>query len=81
MANQTVQTLIGAGLAKSFAYHVVNGKRSISVTLALWLHENDGIKVGPLEGMPAAQIRVLRGLYEPQAPASVINRRQLREAA
>lgn len=75
MAKTDAQILIRAGLSKSMAYHVVNGIRSISIPLALWLHENDRIKVGPLTGKTASEIRMLRRLYEPVAPDSVIARR------
>lgn len=75
MANPTVQTLMASGLSKSFAYHVVNRKRAISPALALWLFENDGLKVGPLDGKTPSEIRMLRRLYEPLAPASVVARR------
>ncbi|MBB4799689.1 hypothetical protein HNP32_003449 [Brevundimonas bullata] len=76
MSNNTVQAMIGAGLSKSFAYHVASGARSISVPLALWLHEHDGLKVGPLIGKTPSQIRALRSVYEPKAPDSVVRRRQ-----
>jgi hypothetical protein len=75
MANTHAQTLIQAGLSKSMAYHVVNGIRSISIPLALWLFENDRIKVGPLSGKSASEIRTLRGMYEPAAPETVLARR------
>lgn len=75
MANSTARTLIEAGLSKSMAYHVVNGIRSVGIPLALWLFEHDGIKVGPLVGKSAAEIRTLRRMYEPAAPATVMARR------
>lgn len=75
MANPVAQKLIASGLSKSMAYHVVNGVRTISVPLALWLFDIDGIRVGPLSGKTASEIRMLRSLYEPCAPASVLNRR------
>lgn len=75
MANAHAQTLINAGLSKSMAYHVVKGIRTIGVPLALWLYEADRIKVGPLEGKSAAEIKTLRRLYEPSAPETVIARR------
>jgi hypothetical protein len=75
MANHLAKTLIDAGLSKSFAYHVVNGAREIGVPLALWLLDNDGIKVGPLAGKTAAEIRLLRNMYAPNAPESVLRRR------
>lgn len=75
MANQTANILMKAGLSKSMAYHVVNGVRTISAPLALWLFEADGIKVGPLLGKTAAEIRMLRRLYEPAAPQTVLERR------
>ncbi len=78
MAKTSAQTLIDAGLSKSFAYHVMNGVRAISVPLALWLHENDGLRVGPLEGAAPAKIKALRSIYEPKAPKSVLQRRQKR---
>ncbi|WP_312128126.1 hypothetical protein [Brevundimonas sp.] len=75
MSRTSAQTLIKAGLSKSFAYHVLNGARSIGLPLALWLHEQDGIRVGPLEGKAPSQIKALRAIYEPKAPDSVIRRR------
>lgn len=75
MASPTAADLIAAGLSESMAYHAIAGTRKISVPLALWLHERDGLKVGPLDGKSAAEIRLLRGMYSPAAPASVIARR------
>lgn len=75
MATPSVQHLIAAGLSKSFAYHVVNGVRTMAVPLALWLFEQDGLKAGPLAGKTAAEIKMLRRLYEPAAPRSVLERR------
>jgi len=75
MANTHAQILIKAGLSKSMAYHVVNGIRSVSLPLALWLYEQDRIKVGPLVGKSPAEIKTLRRLYEPSAPETVIARR------
>lgn len=75
MANAQAKTLIKAGLSKSMAYHVINRVRSISVPLALWLYENDQIKVGPLEGKSPSEIKTIRGLYEPAAPETVVARR------
>lgn len=80
MANPHAQTLIRAGLSKSMAYHVANGIRSISLPLALWLHEQDGIKVGPLADKSSAEIKTLRRLYEPAAPDTVIARRAANDA-
>lgn len=80
MANETANILIRAGLSKSMAYHVVNGVRTISAPLALWLFEADGIKVGPLEGKTPAEIRMLRRLYEPAAPQTVLERRAANDA-
>lgn len=80
MTNATASTLIAAGLSKSMAYHAMTGVRSISVPLALWLYENDGLKVGPLEGRTSREIAVLRQIYEPKAPDSVVKRRQQRAA-
>lgn len=76
MSQISAQTLIDAGLSRSFAYHVLNGARTISLPLALWLHENDGIRVGPLAGKPRSQINALRAIYEHKAPKSVIERRK-----
>lgn len=76
----TASRLRSAGLSRSFADHVIAGTRQISVPLALWLFENDQIKVGPLEGKSAAEVRLLRSMYEPSAPASVIARRSARPA-
>lgn len=81
MANARAQALIAAGLSKSMAYHVVNGIRSISVPLALWLLEVDGIKVGPLASMSAAEIKALRAVYRPVAPQSILDRRQQQSKA
>lgn len=75
MANPTAAELIAAGLSESMAYHVAAGTRKISIPLALWLHERDRLKVGPLEGKSAAEIRLLKGMYAPAAPQSVIARR------
>ena len=75
MANPHAQTLIKAGLSKSMAYHVVNGIRSVSLPLALWLYEHDGLKVGALADKSPAEIKTLRRLYEPAAPETVIARR------
>lgn len=71
----TASRLRAAGLSRSFADHVIAGTRQISVPLALWLWENDRIKAGPLEGKSTAEIRLLRSMYEPSAPASVLARR------
>lgn len=76
MANPNAQILISAGLSKSMAYHVVNGVRSVSVPLALWLFERDGIKVGPLADKTSREIETLRKLYVPAAPESVLQRRK-----
>lgn len=75
MANPTASKLMAAGLSESMAYHVAAGSRQISIPLALWLHERDGLKVGPLDGKSAAEIRLLKGMYEAAAPASVVARR------
>lgn len=75
MATPTAADLIAAGLSESMAYHAVAGTRNIGIPLALWLHERDGLKVGPLSGKTPAEIRLLRGMYSPAAPESVIARR------
>lgn len=76
MSQISAQTLIDAGLSRSFAYHVLNGVRTISLPLALWLHKNDGICVGPLEGKPRSQIDALRNICEPKVPKSILARRK-----
>lgn len=78
MTKTQAQTLIDAGLSKSFAYHVVSGARTISLQLALWLHEHDQLRVGPLEAMTPAQITAMRSVCKPKAPASIVNRRAQR---
>lgn len=75
MANPTASELIAAGLSESMAYHVAAGTRNVGIPLALWLHERDGLKVGPLDGKSTAEIRLLKGMYTPAAPQSVIARR------
>lgn len=71
----TASALREAGLSRSFADHVIAGTRQIGLPLALWLHENDGLKAGPLAGKTLAEIRLMRRLYDPSAPASVLRRR------
>lgn len=80
MTNPTAAALMNAGLSKSMAYHAVTGHRKIGVPLALWLLDNDGLKVGPLTGMSARQIETLKAVYQPSAPKSVIERRSARAA-
>lgn len=75
MTQTPANVLINAGLSPSMAYHVANGVRKIGVPLALWLFDNDGIKVGPLERMTSRQIETLRSVHTPCAPASVLKRR------
>lgn len=75
MTQTPANVLIAAGLSPSMAYHAVNGVRNISVSLALWLLDQDGIKVGPLEGKTSRQIDTLRSIYTPSAPKSVLDRR------
>lgn len=80
MTNPTAAILMAAGLSKSMAYHATSGARKIGVPLALWLHDNDGVKVGPLEGKTQREIAVLRQIYEPSAPQSVLARRARKAA-
>jgi hypothetical protein len=71
----TALDLIAAGLSESMAYHALAGTRNVSVPLALWLLDNDGLAVGPVVGKSKAELRMLRSLYAPAAPASVLRRR------
>jgi hypothetical protein len=81
MSNElTVRRLMDAGLSKSFAYLVLEGERTVGVPLALWLLDNHKLTVPPLVGKTKREIDVLRGMYEPRAPQSVIDRLARREA-
>lgn len=70
----TVKNLMGAGLSKSFAYLVVSREREVGVPLALWLLDVCGIVVPSLKGKTKREIDVLRSLYPPRAPQSVLDR-------
>jgi len=71
----TASDLIAAGLSESMAYHAIAGTRNISISLALWLLDNHGLAAGPIVGKSKAEMRLLRSLYAPAAPASVLRRR------
>lgn len=80
MTKATVETLMAAGLSKSMAYHVTNGVRQISIPLALWLYEQDGLKVGPLTDLTSREIRLLSQMHQANAPQSVVDRRLAKAA-
>lgn len=71
---------MAAGLSKSMAYHVISGERGIGLPLAIWLYDQDGLKVGPLQGKTAREIAVLRQVHQPAAPDSVLARRAAKAA-
>lgn len=79
MSNElTVRRLMDAGLSKSFAYLVVSGDRDVGVPLALWLLDECGITVPTLLGKTKRELDVLRGMYAPRAPKSVLERLEKR---
>lgn len=78
MHQATAKELIDAGLSKSFAYFVVSGDKTPTVPLALWLLDECGLAVPPLSGKAKHEIDVLRSMYPPQAPKSILRRRAAR---
>lgn len=70
----TARQLQAAGLSRSYAHHVLAGTRQVGVPLALWLLDEHGIAVGPVAGKSKAELRLLRTMYEPRAPESVLQR-------
>lgn len=81
MTQITAATLIAAGFSESMAYHAIAGTRQIGIPLALWLYENDGLKVGPLVNRSVREITILRQVHEPKAPQSILDRRQQQSKA
>lgn len=42
--------------------------------MALWLHDEQGLTVPQLAGKTKRELDVLRSMYEPKAPRTVIDR-------
>lgn len=71
----TAKSLIAAGLSRSAAHHVMAGSRQLGLPLALWLLDECGLIAPALEGKTARELALLRQMYPPAAPQSVLDRR------
>ena len=76
MATINAKALVQAGMSKSMAHHVLAGSRKPSIPFALWLLETCGIALDPIAGKSPSEIALLKKLYPPSAPETVLRRRQ-----
>lgn len=51
--------LVGLGVANGYAYDIANGNRKGSITLALRIFRESGLKVGRLTGLSDEEIALL----------------------
>lgn len=68
MEQTLTQFAKAAGISAPYASEIVNGKRSPSLPLALWIHQRTGRAFGPLAGMAEESIAALAHMAAPPKP-------------
>lgn len=64
------EKLRSIGISESYASQLVNRKRAPSLALALRIHSELGLKMGPIESATPAEIRALERVAKAQQDAA-----------
>lgn len=64
------ERLRAIGISQSYASQIVNGRRAPSLALALRIHREIGVKLGPIADASPAEIRTLKRLTSESSQAA-----------